>query len=157
MSKNSRQTFRSKFEEDVFNKVLERDPKSIYEPFRIKFTVPEHFRNYTPDIVLSNGICIECKGWFPLKDRQKMIFVRSSNPHLDIRLIFMNHNVKIGKTSSTTYGMWATKNDFIWDGASIPSSWVNEAKQKQNKTYEDVDHRLYIGSRYGPYSHWRER
>ena len=157
MSKNSHQTFRSKFEEDVFNKVLEKDPKSIYEPFRIKYTVPENFRNYTPDIVLSNGICIECKGWFPLKDRQKMIFVRSSNPHLDIRLVFMDSNVKIGKRSPTTYGKWATKNDFMWARDTIPGSWIHEERREVNKTYKDFDHRNYIGSRYGPYSHWREQ
>lgn len=156
MSKNSRPVFRSKFEEMVWNDLLDRNHKGEYEPHKIDYIVPESYKRYTPDIVLDNGICIECKGWFPLKDRKKMIFVRSSNPHLDIRFIFMDADVKIRKNSPTTLGTWATNHRFLWARDTIPEGWINEeANQCKKRTVESVDHRIFVGSRYGPYSYWR--
>jgi hypothetical protein len=154
MSKNSRPTFRSKFEGRVYDDLLERNHSGSYEPHKIDYIVPETYRTYTPDIVLDNGICIECKGWFPLKDRKKMVFVRSSNPTLDIRFIFMDADVKIRKNSPTTLGTWATNHSFMWARETIPESWINE-KETQTRTQQEVDHRIYFGSRYGPYSEWR--
>jgi hypothetical protein len=155
MSKNSRPTFRSKFEGSVYDDLIERNHLGFYESHKIRYVVPETYRTYTPDIVLDNGILIECKGWFPLKDRKKMVFVRSSNPTLDIRFVFMDADVKIRKNSPTTLGKWATNHNFMWARETIPESWVNE-KETHRRTQEEVDHRIYFGSRYGPYSTWRE-
>ena len=155
MSKNSRPTFRSKFEGSVYDDLIERNHLGFYEAHKIRYVVPETYRTYTPDIVLDNGILIECKGWFPLKDRKKMVFVRSSNPTLDIRFVFMDADVKIRKNSPTTLGKWATNHSFMWARETIPESWVNE-KETHRRTQEEVDHRIYFGSRYGPYSTWRE-
>jgi len=153
MSKNLRPVFRSKFEETVYEDLMHREIKAEYEPFKIDYAVPETWRSYTPDLVLPNGICVECKGWFPLKDRKKMIFVRSSNPELDIRLLFMDADVRIKKHSKTTLGNWATKNHFMWARDTVPQSWMNEKEDLcKERTYEEVDHRIYFKSRYGPYS-----
>ena len=152
MSKNSRLTFRSKFEEMIYEDLSNREIKAEYEPFKIDYTVPESYRKYTPDFVLENGICIECKGWFPLDERKKMIFVRSSNPDLDIRFVFMDADVKIKKRSPTTLGDWATKHRFMWARETVPKSWVDEEKNKlKNIDRREVDHRLYL-SRYGAYA-----
>ena len=152
MSKNSRLIFRSKFEEMIYEDLSHREIKAEYEPFKIDYTVPESYRKYTPDFVLENGICVECKGWFPLDDRKKMIFVRSSNPHLDIRFVFMDADVRIKKSSYTTLGDWATKHKFMWARETVPKSWVNEKKNKlKNIDRREVDHRLYL-SRYGAYA-----
>ena len=152
MSKNSRLIFRSKFEEMIYEDLSHREIKAEYEPFKIDYTVPESYRKYTPDFVLENGICIECKGWFPLDERKKMIFVRSSNPDLDIRFVFMDADVKIKKRSPTTLGDWATKHRFMWARETVPKSWVDEEKNKlKNIDRREVDHRLYL-SRYGAYA-----
>ena len=153
MSQNLRPTFRSKFEELVYEDILHREISADYEPYKIEYTVPEKTRRYIPDFILKNGICIECKGWFPLKDRKKMIFVRSSNPTLDIRFIFMDADVKIRKGSKKTIGMWATDNEFMWARETIPQSWVNEKESThKERTHRDVDHRLYLKGKYGDYS-----
>ena len=151
--KNSHLAFRSKFEEMVYEDMSHREIKAEYEPFKIDYTIPESYKRYTPDFVLENGICIECKGWFPLKDRKKMIFVRSSHPTLDIRFIFMDADVKIRKGSKKTIGMWATDNEFMWARETIPQSWVNEKEDAhKERTHRDVDHRLYLKGKYGDYS-----
>ena len=152
MSKKSRPVFRSKFEEMVYEDLSHREIKMEYEPFKIGYTVPEMYKKYTPDFVLENGIYIECKGWFPLDDRKKMIFVRSSNPHLDIRFVFMDADHRLQKKSSTTLGEWATKHKFMWARETVPQSWVNE-KENRNKDGDrrEADHRLYF-SRYGAYA-----
>jgi len=152
MSKKSLPAFRSKFEEMVYEDLSHREIKAEYEPFKIDYTIPESYKKYTPDFVLENGICIECKGWFPLDARKKMIFVRSSNPHLDIRFVFMDADTRLKKNSSTTLGQWATKHKFMWARETVPKSWVDE-KESRNKDGDrsEADHRLYF-SRYGAYA-----
>lgn len=153
MSKNSRPVFRSKFEETVYEDLLHREVTAQYEPFKVEYTVPEIYKNYTPDFVLSNGICVECKGWFPLSDRKKMLFVRSSNPNLDIRFVFMDASVKIRKQSKTTLGDWADLHHFKWARETVPLAWINEKESTcKNRDFTEVDHRIYLASRYGPYS-----
>ena len=152
MLKKSLPVFRSKFEERVYEDLSYREIKAEYEPFKIDYTIPEAYKKYTPDFVLENGICIECKGWFLLDARKKMIFVRSSNPNLDIRFIFMDADVRIKKSSYTTLGDWSTKHKFMWARETVPKSWVDEEKSEfKNTDNREVDHRLYL-SRYGAYA-----
>ena len=153
MSKKSHPVFRSRFEERVYEDISHREIDAAYEPYKIDYAVPELNKRYIPDFILANGICIECKGWFPLNDRKKMIFVRSSNPTLDIRFIFMDAGVRTRKRSKTTLGDWATKSGFMWANETIPQSWVNEKKNKcKKRTHQDVHHRLYLTGDYGDYS-----
>ena len=153
MSQNLRPVFRSRFEETVYEDILHREISASYEPHKIEYTVPEKIKKYTPDFILTNGIYIECKGWFPLKDRKKMIFVRSSNPALDIRFIFMDADVKTRKGSKKTLGTWATENKFMWARETIPQSWVNEKENKnKNRTHKDGHHCLYLKGAYRDYS-----
>ena len=107
-----------------------RDIEAEYEPFRIPFVQPAKNRTYTPDFVLPNGIIIETKGRWITSDRQKFLFLRASQPHLDIRFVFSNPNNRIGKKSRTTYGDWCEKNGFLYhkytDREPIPASWIAE-------------------------------
>lgn len=118
--------YRSKFEEKVARELV---GISTYETLKLRYAVPAKVCTYTPDFILTNTIIIECKGRFTLEDRQKMILVRQSHPHLDIRLLFQNARVRLTKTSKTTYGMWATKNNFIWAEKSVPREWLEEKVQ----------------------------
>ena len=116
--------YRSKFEEKVARELV---GISTYETLKLRYNVPAKVCTYTPDFILNdNKIIIECKGRFTLADRQKMLLVRQSHPHLDIRLLFQNANVRLTKASKTTYGMWATKNNFIWAEKSVPKEWLTE-------------------------------
>lgn len=88
---------------------------------------------YTPDILLDNGIIVELKGKFTAADRSKMLAVRDQNTGLDIRFVFMNPDVRLNRTSKTTYGMWATKKGFKWAKDTIPEAWVKETPSDENK------------------------
>ncbi len=118
--------YRSEFERVVCEDLESRQVKFQYEPHTLSYIVPEVKRTYLPDLILSNGIVIELKGWFPLQQRQKMLHVRKSNPNLDIRIVLMKASVKIHKKSKTTLGDWCTKNKFTWAAERIPKSWIRE-------------------------------
>lgn len=147
--------FRSRFEKVVCEDLIERNHADTeYEPYAIDYKIPENYHGYTPDFVLPNGIVIECKGWFPLKDRKKMIFVRSSNPHLDIRFVLLKPEIKLMKGSPTTVGQWCTTNHFVWAKETVPEEWIQETGDKfKTRPQRAVDHLLYLSKRkYGPYT-----
>jgi hypothetical protein len=112
--------FRSRFEATVSRTI----PDAAYEPIRIPFVQPAKSRTYTPDFRMRNGILIETKGILSLDDRNKAIWVRDQNPHLDIRFVFMNSSLPISKGSKTTYAMWAELNGFLWCQKIIPEDWI---------------------------------
>lgn len=81
---------------------------------------------YTPDFILPNGVIVEAKGHFPPEDRRKMLAVRDSNPHLDVRLCFMNADVKLSKAPrALTYWQWAERHKFLWCEGGIPTTWFD--------------------------------
>ena len=87
-------------------------------------------KSYVPDFQLPNGIIIEAKGYFPREDRAKMAAVKASNPHLDIRLIFLKPNSTIDKKAKMTYSEWAEKYGFPWAARHIPIEWLYEKAKK---------------------------
>lgn len=114
---------RSKFESVVWQAVKAQDPNALYEKLKLKYTLE---KTYTPDFYLGNGILVEAKGYFTASDRTKMLRVREMNPDFEIRFVFQNAKVKLNKGSTTTYGEWATKNNFKWAEKLVPSEWVLE-------------------------------
>lgn len=114
-------SYRSKFESSVATDLRQRKIKFHYEPCIVSYQLECH---YTPDILLPNGVYIECKGLFDAQDRRKILAVIKCNPDLDLRLLFQNAKVKITKKSKTTYGAWATKHDITWAEGRIPQSWL---------------------------------
>jgi len=130
--------YRSKLEERVCRDLNERRIKYSYEPYQIKYTSevkPAHCancghkvvlkeRNYTPDVVLANGIVIEIKGKFTGEMRSKMLAIRNCNPHLDIRMLFQSDNWMTRK-KAMRYSDWCERHGFIYHvGDKVPSSWV---------------------------------
>ena len=106
-----------------------------YEGTRVAFTVPERKAKYLPDFRVGN-IVIETKGYFGkgAAGRQKLLFVRDSNPHLDIRLIFGRATNKIYAGSTTTYADWADAHSFKWaDKGRVPLEWIEDLRRETTK------------------------
>ena len=116
--------FRSKFEAAVAASLVKRNLPFNYEPVSLAYKIEA---TYTPDFILPNGVIVETKGHFPPEDRRKMLAVRDSNPALDIRLCFMNADVKLTRTArSLTYWQWAERHGFLWAEGHIPTTWYAE-------------------------------
>lgn len=115
--------FKSKYEQDVYTNVERNGYTVRYEPFSIPYLVKG---NYYPDFVLPNGIIVETKGYFDSRSRAKMIAVKKHNPHLDIRMVFMNSRSKVRKGSKMTYADWCEKYDFRYADGMIPFKWFEE-------------------------------
>lgn len=119
-------TYRSKFEETVAKKLEDAGVNYSYESIKIQYEVNQ-VRKYTPDFLLPNGIIIETKGRFVAADRMKHLRIKEQIPELDIRFVFQNPNVKLSKTSKTSYAQWCDKNGFKWAAKEIPQEWIDES------------------------------
>ena len=124
--------YRSGLELDVATFLTEGGHDYVYEPQdqKARYLVPAVYKLYLPDFVLPNGIIIETKGQFTSADRKKHLLIKASCPELDIRFVFNNPNTKIGKKSSTSYGMWCEKHGFLYHkfhkSNPVPQEWLYE-------------------------------
>lgn len=117
--------FRSKFEETIWN-AAKRSRKSLeYESIYISYQIKG---SYNPDFVLPNGIIVEAKGYLDAAACRKMKAVKASNPHLDIRFVFMDANGKRNKRAKLKNWQWAEKHGFPWAEGTIPLEWWKEKK-----------------------------
>lgn len=130
---NRKGKFRSNFEKTVAEDLEKRSVEYEFEPYTIPYIVPAKNRTYLPDFILPNGVLVECKGWFNLADRQKMLYVRDCNPDLDIRMLLMSPRARISKKSKTTVAEWCDKNGFIWAEKVVPKEWLRK-KRKRKKS-----------------------
>lgn len=127
-----REGYRSGLELDIATYLDSIGCQYEYEPAdgKVRYTVPETSKLYLPDFVLPNGIILESKGQFSSKDRSKHLLIKASQPELDIRFVFNNPNTKIGKKSSTTYGMWCERHGFLYakytKAQPVPQEWLDE-------------------------------
>jgi hypothetical protein len=117
---------RSGLEKKVLADLRERGVGFEYETIKVKFTPPTKSTYYTPDIVLPNGIMIECKGVFESKDRTKHLNIKAAHPQLDIRFVFSRSSSPLYKGSNTTYAMWCEDNGFLYADKLIPQEWLEE-------------------------------
>lgn len=109
--KNSDQKYRSKFEERLSKHLLHLGFK--YEPIKLDYTIPETKHKYTPDFVRGKLI-YELKGRWTAIDRRKMKLLVEQHPEYEIVMVFQNPNIKINKSSKTTYADWCNKNNIKW-------------------------------------------
>jgi hypothetical protein len=122
--------YRSGLEDKISEQLKFTGKTWSYESEKLKYTIPERVATYTPDFILikkdGSKMYIETKGRFTAIDRKKHLLVKSSNPELDIRLLFQTPNNKITKNSKTTYADWANKNGYLWAAKEIPVEWLEE-------------------------------
>lgn len=118
--------FKSKLEEKVWAKLKVHFPSVQYEPDKISYVQPAKGRMYIPDFKIGD-IYIEAKGKLDLETRQKMIWFKADNPDVRVIFLFMNPDNKISKRSKTTYGMWATANNFEW--IDFRKDWINAYRE----------------------------
>jgi hypothetical protein len=122
--------YRSGLEDQISEQLKFTGKTWSYESEKLKYTIPERVATYTPDFILikkdGSKMYIETKGRFTAIDRKKHLLVKSSNPELDIRLLFQTPNNKITKNSKTTYADWANKNGYLWAAKEIPVEWLEE-------------------------------
>jgi hypothetical protein len=118
-----RKGFRSEFERGIAHWMIKKGIKYEYELQYIEYQ--PKIKRYTPDFYLpKQDIFIEAKGFWDLADRKKHLLVREQNPEFDIRLLFVNANNKLNKSSKTTYGAWCDKNKILWAEKRIPTEWL---------------------------------
>jgi hypothetical protein len=115
--------YRSMYEYDIVQHAEANGFSVEYEPFSIPYLMKG---DYYPDIVLSNGIIVEAKGYFDSRARAKMIAVKKNNPLLDIRMLFMNSKTRVRKGSKFTYADWCGKYGFPFADGMIPLEWFDE-------------------------------
>lgn len=127
--------FRSNFERTVAEDLDVRNIEYEFEPYTIPYIIPAKDRTYLPDFILPNGIVIECKGWFNVADRQKMLYVRECNPDLDIRFVLMSPNSTISKKVKQL--MQCGVIDMIFCGQI---KWFQRMVKKKRKR----DRRIYL-------------
>jgi len=119
--------YRSKYEAAVAASLAKRGLDCKYEAKGFGYIIRAV---YTPDFFLPNGVIVETKGLFSSDDRRKMLAVKSQYPLLDIRLCFMNAQVKLSKApKSLAYWQWAERHGFPWCQGHIPTTWFADAIQ----------------------------
>lgn len=124
--------FKSKFEQLVYNSLINRKVEARYEPDKLEYTIPAKVHKYTPDFKIGDKVYIESKGFFKYTDREKMLLIKEAYPDYKFYLCFQNAFVKLYKGSKTTYGDWATKNGFEWCHMpkGIPNEWTDTENDK---------------------------
>ena len=120
-------TYRSKAEKEFANVLADAKINFAYEPNRIPYVAS---KTYLPDFYLVDyGFYIEFKGYFKSSDRTKHMLIKEQNPLIDIRFVFMNANMKLNKTSKTSYGFWCDQHGFKWAENKIPDEWLMKKKK----------------------------
>jgi len=121
--------YKSKFELETAKNLTDRKVRFRYEKTKLRYTIPAKECTYTPDFEFKSKsgkrIIIETKGHFTKENREKALYVRDTNPDLDIRFVFMSNN-PIYRKSPTRYGDWCIKHGFKWALKTIPKEWVDE-------------------------------
>ena len=130
--------YKSGLELSVSEQITEAEYALNYETETLNYTVPETKHKYTPDFVFTKRtgeiMYVETKGRWTVADRKKMKHVLTSNPGIDIRMVFQNPNQRISKNSKTTYEAYANKLGITHVAKKqIPDAWLSECV-KQGET-----------------------
>lgn len=127
---------RSNLEALVIKELQSVDVGFKYEEYKIKYQ--KKISTYTPDLLLSNGIFVEIKGYFDAEDRAKHLLIQAQHPDLDIRFLFQSAKKKLHKSSTTTYSSWCEKYGFKYAERHIPDEWLRErGSEAGRKIYKD--------------------
>jgi len=118
-----REGYRSGLEASIAKQIKSREGKAAYEVEKIRFVQPAKNRTYTPDFKLKNGLYVETKGRFTVSDRMKHLYIKDSNPNIEIRFVFTNPQAKLYKGAKSTYADWCDKYGFKYAKGEIPEEW----------------------------------
>ena len=120
-----RKGFRSEFERGVAHWLIKNGITYEYELQYIEYQ--PKIKRYTPDFYLTEyDFHLELKGHLDVVDRVKHLFLKTQNPHLDVRFIFPNSKKKIYKGSKTSYADWCNRHDFLYADNRIPNLWLKK-------------------------------
>ena len=128
---------KSGLEEAIHIFLTSKNVDFTYEGMKIVFSQPTKQKKYTPDFPIKKSFIIEAKGLFNSKDRKKHRLIKEQHPNYDIRFVFSNSKIKIGKKSKTTYAKWCELFGFKYHCIqstkdTFPKEWLNEIRKKQN-------------------------
>jgi hypothetical protein len=122
---------RSGLEDRVVEQLETEKFEYEYETLKLAYTIAH---TYTPDLVLENGMIVECKGLFTSEDRSKHLAVKKAHPHLDIRFVFSRSKSPLYKGSKSTYASWCEQKGFKYADKLIPQAWLDEVKRERHDT-----------------------
>lgn len=123
--------YRSKSEERFAGHLNDLGVAYEYEPKdkKVRYVVEA---SYLPDFILDGqAYILEVKGYLPSEDRSKYVWIKKSNPDIDIRFVFDRASTPITKNSKTTYAMWADKHGFKWCEKIIPPNWYRKTTNER--------------------------
>ena len=128
---------KSGLEEAIHIFLTSKNVDFTYEGMKIVFSQPTKQKKYTPDFPIKKSFIIEAKGLFNSKDRKKHRLIKEQHPNYDIRFVFSNSKIKIGKKSKTTYAKWCELFGFKYHciqstKSTFPNEWLTEIRKKQN-------------------------
>lgn len=115
--------FRSHFELDASEKL----GTDNYEVTELSYTIPAVEHRYTPDFTTTaqdgHQVHWETKGRFRTKaEAEKYIYVRDSNPGIDLRFVIMDRKTMMPRSRKTTMYDWLVKNGFtVYVWPNIPN------------------------------------
>jgi len=115
--------YRSKLEEDVSADLIKLGYETSYEKDRFDYVLPP--RRYTPDFRVGDFF-IEVKGWFPSKERTKLLAVMKANPDLPLFVALQSPHQRLSKTSKTSVALWCEKHGIPWCPTPIPASFLHQ-------------------------------
>lgn len=126
--------FRSQFEADLAKDLPESE--WLYEPTKIPYRIIR-YSTYKPDFVFPRQCFIlEAKGRFDHEDRDKITYIRTQYPDLDLRMVFYSND---HITRQVTYGDWCNKMLIPWSVGTVPPSWFNhEPSEKQRQAFYEA-------------------
>lgn len=124
--------YRSKLEEDIGSDLIKLGFETSYEKDTFQYVLPP--RRYTPDFRVGDFF-IEVKGWFPSKDRTKLLAVMKSNPGLPLFIALQSPHQRLSKKSKTTVAMWCQKHGIPWCPTPIPADFLKQWATGQRPTF----------------------
>lgn len=78
-------------------------------------------RSYTPDFFLNNGVIIEAKGRFTVKDRKISLAMKKQGIHVVMLFQFDN---KLSRKSKTRYSEWCTQHGIDYAIRELKEEWL---------------------------------
>ena len=115
--------YRSTLEEDIGADLIKLGFETSYEKDKFQYVLPP--RRYTPDFRVGDFF-IEVKGWFPSKERTKLLAVMKSNPGLPLFIALQSPHQRLSKNSKTSVAMWCEKHGIPWCPTPIPAEFLRQ-------------------------------